>query len=140
EAIGAAGATTSGPADPRPAPGMVRAGLRLCAELPHSAPIEALLATDLHAGNVVQAQRERWLVIDPKPFVGDVTYDATQHLLNCTDRLLADPDGLIRRFSDLLEVDFERVRLWMFARATAELRADWEGNEKMGQLARALAP
>ena len=24
-----------------------------------------------------------WLVIDPKPFVGDPAYDATQHLFNC---------------------------------------------------------
>jgi len=41
-----------------------------------------LLATDLHAGNVLRAQREPWLVIDPKPFLGDPAYDATQHLFN----------------------------------------------------------
>jgi len=38
-----------------------------------------LLATDLHAGNVLPAAREPWLVIDPKPFTGDPAYDATQH-------------------------------------------------------------
>ena len=43
--------------------------------------------TDLHAGNVVRAEREPWLVIDPKPFVGDPAYDATQHLLNCRDEI-----------------------------------------------------
>jgi streptomycin 6-kinase len=42
-----------------------------------------VLATDLLAGNVLRAQRQPWLVIDPKPFVGDSAYDATQHLLNC---------------------------------------------------------
>jgi hypothetical protein len=57
------------------------------------------------------AQRESWLVIDPKPFVGDPPYDATQHLLNCGARLLADPHGVIWRVSDLLGVDHERVRL-----------------------------
>ncbi len=54
-----------------------------------------LLATDLHAGNVLRAEREPWLVIDPKPFVGDPTYDALQHMLNCDDRLRADPVGLV---------------------------------------------
>ena len=48
--------------------GLVQAGLRLFEELPRTAPIDVLLATDLHAGNVLRAQREPWLVIDPKPF------------------------------------------------------------------------
>jgi streptomycin 6-kinase len=58
-------------------------------------------------------------VIDPKPFVGAPAYDATQHLLNCRERLRRDPLGTIRRFADLLEVDSERVRLWLFARLGA---------------------
>ena len=61
--------------------GLVQAGLRLFEELPRSSPTHMLLATDLHAGNVLRAQREPWLVIDPKPFVGDPAYDATQDLL-----------------------------------------------------------
>jgi streptomycin 6-kinase len=31
---------------------------------------------DLHAGNVLATQREPWLVIDPKPFIGDPAFDA----------------------------------------------------------------
>jgi streptomycin 6-kinase len=31
------------------------------------------------------------VVIDPKPYVGDRTYDALQHMLNCTERLTRDP-------------------------------------------------
>jgi len=118
--------------------GLAREGLRLLDELPQSAPEDVLLATDLHAGNVLRAQREPWLVIDPKPFVGDPAYDATQHLLNCRARLRADPDGTIRRFADLLGVDHERVRLWTFARLTAEPRDDW--NDGAMELARLLAP
>jgi streptomycin 6-kinase len=57
--------------------GLVREGLRLFKELSHSTPSQPLLATDLHAGNVLRADREPWLVIDPKPFVGDPAYDAT---------------------------------------------------------------
>lgn len=35
-----------------------------------------LLCTDLHAGNVLAAGRESWLATDPKPYLGDPTYDA----------------------------------------------------------------
>ena len=118
---------------------IVRDGLRLFDELPLNATEEAVLATDLHAGNVLKAQREPWLVIDPKPFFGDVAYDATQHLFNCAARLRSDPDETVRRFSDLLDVDRERVRLWMFARAAAEPRDDW-GNDEWLSLTRAVAP
>lgn len=98
-----------------------------------------MLATDLHAGNVLRAEREPWLAIDPKPFVGDPAYDATQHLFNSGARLHSDPDGTIRRFADLLGVDGERVRLWTFARAAAEPRHDWKDGDRMA-LARAIAP
>jgi streptomycin 6-kinase len=62
--------------------GLVREGLQLFKELPRNATSKVLLATDLHAGNVLRAEREPWLVIGPKLFVGDPVYDATQHLLN----------------------------------------------------------
>ncbi len=106
--------------------GLVREGLRLFEELAILRGDEVLLATDLHAGNVLRARRQPWLVIDPKPFVGDRAYDATQHLLNCKQRLWAAPDATIRGFADLLDIDHERVRLWTFARLAAEPRADWK--------------
>ena len=122
-----------------PDAGLVREGLRLFQELSRTAPTDVLLATDLHAGNVLLAQREPWLVIDPKPFVGDPAYDATQHLFNCDERLHADPEGTIRRFADLLGIDRERVRLWTFARAAADPRDNWEDSDALA-LARAIAP
>jgi streptomycin 6-kinase len=117
--------------------GLVQEGLRLFDELSRPSPDDVLLATDLHAGNVLRAQREPWLVIDPKPFIGDRAYDATQHLFNCVERMLTAPVSTIRRFADLLEVDHERVRLWMFARAAAEPRDVW--NDDSLALARAVA-
>jgi streptomycin 6-kinase len=122
-----------------PDTGLVREGLSLFKELPRTAPVEVLLATDLHAGNVLRSEREPWLVIDPKPFVGDPAYDATQHLFNCEARLRSDPDATICRIADLLDVDRERVRLWTFARAAAEPRDDWRDDSSMA-LARAIAP
>jgi streptomycin 6-kinase len=125
-------------ADHWPDTDLVREGLRLFQELPKSASSHPLLATDLHAGNVLRAERAPWLVIDPKPFVGDPAYDATQHLLNCGARLRSDPENTIRRFADLLDVDSERVRLWTLARAAAEPRDDWKDSWLTG-LARAIA-
>jgi streptomycin 6-kinase len=120
-----------------PDAGLVREGLRLFEELGRPSPADVLLATDLHAGNVLRAQREPWLAIDPKPFVGDRVYDATQHLFNCKGRMLAAPAATIERFADLLDLDAERIRLWMFARSAAEPRDTWSDDSMT--LARALA-
>ncbi|MDQ2843388.1 MAG: aminoglycoside phosphotransferase family protein [Acidobacteriota bacterium] len=120
-----------------PDAGLISEGLALFKKLSESAPGDVLLATDLHAGNVLCAQREPWLVIDPKPFVGDPAYDATQHLLNCSARLRFNPERTIRRFAELLGLDHERVRLWAFARTALAAGADW-GDAKWLELARVL--
>jgi len=118
--------------------GLVKEGLRVFKELAKPAPTDVLLITDLHAGNVLRSQREPWLLIDPKPFVGDPAYDPVQHLINCETRLHRDPIELVRRVADLAEVDAERVRLWTFARAAADPRDDWE-NARWTTTARKLA-
>lgn len=56
-------------------PGLARVGMELFRGLPREDVPPQLLVTDLHAENVLAAQREPWLVIDPKPYVGDPTYD-----------------------------------------------------------------
>ncbi|MGO9885880.1 MAG: aminoglycoside phosphotransferase family protein [Solirubrobacteraceae bacterium] len=108
-------------ADSPPAldPGLVRAGIELFRSLPASAARRALLTTDLHAENVLAAEREPWLMIDPKPYYGDPAYDVLQHMLNC-DRLGSDPRGLARRLAQLLELDPRRVLQWLFARCVQE--------------------
>jgi streptomycin 6-kinase len=101
-------------------PGLVRAGVELFRALPGSATAAVLLCTDLHAQNVLAAQREPWLMVDPKPYVGDPTYDPLQHLLNCPDRLHADPRGFATRIAGLLGLDGERLCRWLFARCVVE--------------------
>jgi streptomycin 6-kinase len=95
-----------------------------------------LLCTDLHAGNVLAAEREPWLVIDAKPYIGDPAYDALQHMLNCDARLHADPHGLARRMAELLGLETERLLLWLFARCVQE-SVDWP---QVAEVARRLAP
>jgi len=116
--------------------GLVRAGIALFRELPATADTQVLLCTDLHAGNVLAAAREPWLVIDPKPHVGDPAYDPLQHLLNCEERLHADPRGLARRMASLLDLDPDRVLSWLFARCVQE-SAEWPA---LAEVARTIAP
>jgi streptomycin 6-kinase len=117
-------------------PGLARDGIAALRELPGTAEAIVLLCTDLHAGNVLAARREPWLVIDPKPFVGDPAFDAVQHMLNCDERLASDPAGLAGRMADLLDLDRDRVRLWLFARSAQESLHDLT----MRAPARRLAP
>ena len=111
---------------------LVLAGIETSRSLIASQPDPVLLATDLHAGNVLRAQRETWLVIDPKPFVGDPAYDATQHLMNCFGRMSADPLGTIARYAGHLDLDLDRVRRWMFARLAAGPRDDRPADPWLG--------
>lgn len=99
----------------RPDQKLAEAGLQLYRELSNTAD-NVLLATDLHADNVLKATRAPSLMIDPKPYTGDPCYDATQHLLNCRGRLTAEPHKTISNFANLLGVDEHRVRAWTFAR------------------------
>jgi streptomycin 6-kinase len=117
-------------------PGLIREAIATLRELPGSAESSVLLCTDLHAGNVLAAQREPWLAIDPKPFVGDPAYDAVQHMLNCDERLATDPAGLAQRMATLLDLDARRVTLWLFARCAQES----VGDPTMREPARRLAP
>ncbi len=94
----------------------IREGLAAFEELAGSQREHVVLATDLHAGNVLSAERQPWLVIDPKPFVGDPCYDATQHLLNCRERMSEAPRELVARLAGLLGIDEVRLRGWAFAR------------------------
>ena len=116
--------------------GLVRAGIALFRELPASGADQVLLCTDLHAGNVLAAAREPWLVIDPKPYVGHPAYDVLQHMLNCAERLAADPHGLARRMASLLAIDPARVLLWLFARCVQQ-SPEWS---ELAEVARRVAP
>jgi streptomycin 6-kinase len=122
-----------------PDPALVQEGLSIFEALSRPSPADTLLVTDLHAGNVLRAARVPWLLIDPKPFIGDAAFDVVQHLINCEERLHADPITLVNRVAELAEVDPERVRRWTFARAAADPREDWT-NAMWIDIARKLAP
>jgi streptomycin 6-kinase len=123
------------PADQRIDADLAQAGMGLLRSLPATADQEVLLATDLHPDNVLAAQREPWLVIDPKPYVGDPAYDPVQYMLNFGDRLTADPIRFAYRMAGLLGVDPLRVRSWLFARCVQESNNDPQLRIPAAQLA-----
>ncbi len=103
---------------------LVAEALSVARELSASDVAPALLATDLHAGNVLRAKRLPWLAIDPKPFIGDRCYDGTQHLINCRRRMNREPIETVRRFGRLLELDEARFQRWAFVRFALHVGTD----------------
>ncbi len=100
--------------------GLTRAGIELLRGLPATSERSVLLCTDLHPENVLAAEREPWLMIDPKPYVGDPTYDPVQHMLNFPIRLNANATGFVERVAGLLDLNVDRLRQWLFARCVQE--------------------
>lgn len=111
---------------------LAKEGIRLLRELPRSGGDAVLLHTDLHAGNVLAAEREPWLAIDPKPYVGDPAYDVTQHIFNGVFVENADAGALAVRMARLLDLDLDRVLRWLFARAV-EASPYWPGMADLAQ-------
>ncbi|MFZ1756187.1 MAG: aminoglycoside phosphotransferase family protein [Caldilineaceae bacterium] len=121
-------------------PGLVQAGLEIFRTYADSTDRHVLLCTDLHGDNVLAAQREPWLVIDPKPYVGDPAYDAVQHILNCPERLEADPRGFSQRMADLMQLEQERVQTWLFARCVQESYNSESWSQHLASVALRIAP
>jgi streptomycin 6-kinase len=79
----------------------------------------ALVNQDLHGGNILSARREPWLVIDPKPLVGERELDAVGLLRNAAWN---GGTHAVRRWLDVLAelgLDRERARGWGVAHALA---------------------
>jgi streptomycin 6-kinase len=82
---------------------------------------------DLHDANILSAERELWLAVDPKPLVGEREIDGVGLLRNAAWR------GVTGDCLDLLEdlgYDRERSRAWGVAHALAwghESRTGWSG-------------
>jgi streptomycin 6-kinase len=86
-------------------------------------PRSVLLHGDFHPGNVLAAQREPWLFIDPKPLVGEPAYDLAQWLYNRARFVIQSDDAVailrrrIDRFAADLGLDPARIAGWAFVKA-----------------------
>ncbi len=88
-------------------------------------PGDRLLHWDLHFGNVLAAEREPWVAIDPKPLAGDPGFELWPALDN-----RFEADEVLWRFdamTDVLGLDRERARAWTLGRVLQN--AVWEVEE-----------
>ncbi len=92
-------------------------------ELAADQPRTVLLHGDFHPGNVLAAQREPWLIIDPKPLIGEPAYDLAQWLYNRARFLIQSDHAVpvlrqqIDRFATELDLDPARIAGWAFVKA-----------------------
>jgi streptomycin 6-kinase len=86
---------------------------QLLGQLAEPGPTEVLLHGDFHHANILSAEREPWLAIDPLPMIGDPAYDCVQYLLFRMGDL-ADAGTQwgreIDQFCRRLDVEAERVK------------------------------
>jgi len=100
-----------------------------------SAGPPVLLHGDLHYGNILAAEREPWLAIDPKGLIAEPAYEVGALIRN---RLNAGPDLarlFARRLDQLsaeLSLDRERLRGWTMAQAVLSA---WWTYEDHGEVA-----
>nr|WP_273482926.1 aminoglycoside phosphotransferase family protein [Kribbella italica] len=79
---------------------------------------DVLIHGDLNARNILRADREPWLAVDPKGYAGDPAYDAGVLLKTRALSILSTPDPVagLRRcldiFAESAELDRERVARW----------------------------
>ncbi|GGX09666.1 aminoglycoside phosphotransferase family protein [Streptomyces noursei] len=94
-----------------------------------------LLHWDLHYDNVLAAEREPWLAIDPEPLAGDPSFELLPALVNRWDDVAATGDvrrAVLRRFDLLTEVvglDRERAAGWTLGRVLQNALWDVEDGE-----------
>jgi streptomycin 6-kinase len=132
----------SGGSGPLPAR-LVELAERLFDELLASAGEPVLLHGDLHHFNILSAQREPWLAIDPQGVVGEPAYEVGALLRNPFDPLPPFDDLLriqARRVDQLSEaLGFQRQRIAGWGLAQAVLSAWWHVEDNVGSFEQPLA-
>jgi streptomycin 6-kinase len=99
---------------------LVDAAVSTLGELAGTQGEQVLLHQDLHADNVLAAEREPWLVIDPKPLVGEREFAIAPIVrsFELGHGKRAVVDRLDRLTSDLA-LDRERARGWALGQTIA---------------------
>ena len=114
---------------PFPSATMFDRAERLYAELSTSMAEPVLLHGDLHQDNILSAEREPWLAVDPKGVIGEPAYETGAILRNFWPDILSipDPKSLMRRRIDQLaaELGFEQERIYAWSFAQAVLSVLW---------------
>ena len=89
-------------------------------DLPGTQGELVLVHQDLHAGNVLRAQRQRWLAIDPKPILAEREFSLAP-IVRGTE-LGHSREAVLRRLDRLceaLDLDRDRARRWTIVQTLA---------------------
>jgi streptomycin 6-kinase len=99
---------------------LLEAALDALRELPPTQGEQVLLHQDLHADNILAAQREPWLAIDPKPLTGEREFGVTP-LVRAFELGATRRDLLHRldRLTSELGLDRDRAARWTLAQTVA---------------------
>jgi streptomycin 6-kinase len=101
-------------------PRLLGAALEALREQPPTQGEQVLLHQDLHGDNVLAAEREPWLAIDPKPLVGEREFGVAPIVRS--RELGHSRRDVLHRFDRLtgeLGLDRERARGWTIAQTLA---------------------
>lgn len=95
---------------------MVQKAEQLFAKLNRAVKNPVLLHGDLHHENILSAEREPWIAIDPKGLIGEAEYGVIQFLLNNLpdDHVAEVTERRIDIFVEELKLDKARVLSWAF--------------------------
>jgi streptomycin 6-kinase len=99
---------------------LVDAAVDALSSLSPSQGQQVLLHQDLHGDNVLAAEREPWLVIDPKPLIGEREF-AVAPIVRSFELGHSKHDALYRldRLTSELGLDRERARGWTIGQTMA---------------------
>jgi streptomycin 6-kinase len=100
--------------------GIVDEAIELLQSLSRSQGEQVLLHQDLHSDNVLAAQREPWLAIDPKPLIGEREFALAPIIRDF--ELGHTRDDAVRRLDRLtsaLGLDRDRVLGWTVGQSVA---------------------
>jgi streptomycin 6-kinase len=127
-----------------PAPMLDAAVLLAASYAADPAGPELLINRDAHLDNILRASRQRWLLIDPKPMIGEAAFEAGHPVLNSMRHRppsTMDPayvDRIVIRWAMGLGVDPSRVRGWTLVRALQNVQWALEiASDPSGDLAEA---
>ncbi|MDQ4122335.1 MAG: aminoglycoside phosphotransferase family protein [Acidobacteriota bacterium] len=93
-----------------------------------------LLHGDLHHQNILSAEREPFLAIDPKGIVGDIGFEIAVFLNNPRSWILSNPNSReilekrVRQFASSFEIASEDLRKWAYAEAVLSAWWTFEDN------------
>ncbi len=114
-------------------PALVSQAEALLADLSESADSPVLLHGDLHYWNILAAEREPWLAIDPKGIIGEPAFEVGAWMRNPVTEVASWPElkrvsaRRLDQFSQILSLDRQRLLGWSLAQAV--LSACWSLEE-----------